>query len=420
MKVLWLGGIVLPRIAKREELPVNYMNGWLIKLSEELTSSQQIKLVYVFDSNRNIEGSTKFYSYYGIQCNKASTEKFGYEYIKQVENILKKENPDIVHIWGTENSHSLAMVEACTNLGLKDSVVISIQGLVSKYFYHYYAYLPHYVVVDRTLRDIVKGNIADGAKEFRKRGLLEEEAIRGVKHVIGRTEWDRACAWDINPTAKYHFNNETLRDEFYSGCWDQNACERYSIFCSQGHYPIKGIHLVIEALRRVVQEYPNAHLYIGGKDYISLPFWRQSSYGKYLVKLIKKYGLENNIFFTGFLNANQMKERYLKANVFVSASSIENSPNSLGEAMLLGVPCIASHVGGVHNLMEHGKEGYIYPADETYILAYYICDLFRNTERACEFGKQARNRALKTHNPEKNQNDLIQIYSTIIEEGCSP
>ena len=76
MKVLWLGGIVLPRIAKREELPVNYMNGWLIKLSEELTSSQQIKLVYVFDFNRNIEGRTKFYSYNGILSKKASTERF--------------------------------------------------------------------------------------------------------------------------------------------------------------------------------------------------------------------------------------------------------------------------------------------------------------------------------------------------------
>lgn len=413
MKVLWLGGIILPKIAEIEGLTFNHMNGWLIKLSEELKSEQKIDLVYVFDSDKCIEGTTEYYSYYGIKCDKASSKRFGYEYISQAERILLKEKPDIVHIWGTEGSHSLAMVEACKNIGIEESVVISIQGLVSKYFYHYYAYLPQYVIASRTLRDVIKGNITDGAKEFKIRGELEKEAICGVKHVIGRTEWDRACAWDINPNLDYHFNNETLRDEFYSGQWSYDTCEKHSIFCSQGHYPIKGIHLVIEALHRVVQEYPDAHLYIGGKDYLHLPFWKQSGYGAYLVGLIKKYNLEKNVTFTGFLNANQMKNRYLKANVFVSASSIENSPNSLGEAMILGVPCISSRVGGVHNLMEHGKDGYLYPADETYMLSYYICDVFRNNERAQRYGENARMKAMKTHDPEKNRNDLIDIYERI-------
>lgn len=413
MKVLWLGGIVLPKIAEIEGLPINHMNGWLIKLSEELKSEQKIDLVYVFDSEKCIEGTTENYSYYGIKCNKASSKRFGYDYISQAEKILQKEKPDIVHIWGTEGSHSLAMVEACKNIGIENSVVISIQGLVSKYYIHFYAYLPKYVITRRTLRDIIKGNIADGAKEYKRRGELEEKAICGVKHVIGRTEWDRACAWNINPNLDYHFNNETLRDEFYFGQWNYDTCEKHTIFCSQGHYPIKGIHLVIEALSRVVQEYPDTHLYIGGKDYLHLPFWKQSSYGAYLVSLIKKYGLEKNVTFTGFLSANQMKNRFLKANVFVSASSIENSPNSLGEAMLLGVPCISSRVGGVHNLLEHGKEGYLYPADETYMLAYYICDIFRDFEKASEFGMRARSHAMKTHDPIINREELARIYSTI-------
>ena len=108
-----------------------------------------------------------------------------------------------------------------------------------------------------------------------------------------------------------------------------------------------------------------------------------------------------------------MKSMYMKANVFVSASSIENSPNSLGEAMLLGVPCVSSRVGGVHNLMEHGKEGYVYPADEIYMLAYYICDLFGDYKKACEFGKRARHHAMKTHDPILNRERLADIYSII-------
>lgn len=76
-----------------------------------------------------------------------------------------------------------------------------------------------------------------------------------------------------------------------------------------------------------------------------------------------------------------MKERYLKSQVFVLPSSIENSPNSLGEAMLLGVPCIASDVGGVRCLMTHSVEGLIYPADDPRLLAYDICEMFAHPEK---------------------------------------
>ena len=57
--------------------------------------------------------------------------------------------------------------------------------------------------------------------------------------------------------------------------------------------------------------------------------------------------MEDKIEFLGRLSAEGMKQAYLDANVFVMPSTIENSPNSLGEAMLLGVPCVAADVGGV-------------------------------------------------------------------------
>ncbi len=147
---------------------------------------------------------------------------------------------------------------------------------------------------------------------------------------------------------------------------------------------------------------------------MSLPFYKQSSYGKYLVSLIKQYGLEKNVSFTGFLNAEQMKNRYLKSNVFVSASSIENSPNSLGEAMLLGVPCISSQVGGVHNMMTHAIEGYTYPADEIYMLAYYVNCIFSDSEKAIQMAQRAREHAKITHRPETNMKQLLKIYQEMV------
>lgn len=416
MKILWLGGIVLPRIAEKEGLPVTYVNGWLIQLSESIGLDERTQLVYTFDATKKMCGETDFYKYYGIQ-GKATYNDMGENYIEQAIDILQREKPDVIHIWGSERSHTLAMVEAAERVGMINHVVISIQGLVSIYYYHYTAFLPYQVVNGITLRDVFKGNIKKGKTRFYKQGIYEREALKKVKHVIGRTDWDRACAWSINPDLNYHFNNETLRNNFYSGQWEYELCEKHTIFCSQGHYPIKGIHLMLEAFSRVVQEFPDAHLYIGGKDYSITPWWKQSSYGRYLVNLIHELKLEDNVSFTGVLSAEEMKQRYLKSNIFISPSVIENSPNSLGEAMLLGVPCISSRVGGVHNMLTHGEEGLLYPADETYMLSYYIADMFKSVEKTKSMGQAARTHALKTHNPEKNREELLLIYQTIGKEN---
>ena len=111
-----------------------------------------------------------------------------------------------------------------------------------------------------------------------------------------------------------------------------------------------------------------------------------------------------------------MKQAYLQSNVFVLPSTIENSPNSLGEAMLLGVPCVAADVGGVSTMLRPG-EGYVYPSTAPYMLAHYIMEVFRMEERAEEMGALARQHALKTHAPEENLNRLLEIYREIAGEG---
>lgn len=80
-----------------------------------------------------------------------------------------------------------------------------------------------------------------------------------------------------------------------------------------------------------------------------------------------------------------MLERLLKTHVFLLPSAIENSSNSLGEAMLLGMPCVASNSGGTQDILEHKKEGYLYPYTEPAMCAEYISKIFENDELACKF-----------------------------------
>lgn len=81
--------------------------------------------------------------------------------------------------------------------------------------------------------------------------------------------------------------------------------------------------------------------------------------------------------------------------------------------MVLGVPCVASDVGGVAQLLKGGGEGYVYPSTAPYLLAYDIQQVFKKEEQAEKMGSAARTHALETHDPEKNLRNLLQIYRSL-------
>ena len=84
----------------------------------------------------------------------------------------------------------------------------------------------------------------------------------------------------------------------------------------------------------------------------------------FLLKQIKRHKLEKHVKFVGRLQSDRMCARFLKTHVFLCPSAIENSPNSVGEAMLLGVPVVSANVGGVHNLVYDGIDGFLYTKDK--------------------------------------------------------
>ena len=323
--------------------------------------------------------------------------------------------PDVIHVWGTEYGHTLAMVNAADQAGMLSHLAVSIQGLCSVYADHYAEGVPFEIQRGATFRDLVRrDNIRSQQDKFRLRGKLETEALKKVRHVIGRTAWDLACTSQINRKAAYHFCNETLREPFYEGQWQYEACRKHRIFASSCVYPIKGFHYLLEAFGEVVKNYPDATLAVPGKSFLTVDSLRRSSYQKYLADLTRRYGLEDKIEFLGSLTAEGMKEAFLKANVFVLPSTIENSPNSLGEAMLLGVPCVASDVGGVTTMMTHEKEGFIYQSTAPYMLSHYIKTVFELEDRAEALGRAAKEHARRTHDPKKNLQDLLAIYRSLM------
>lgn len=330
---------------------------------------------------------------------------------------LQRFQPDVIHIWGTEFAHTLAMVNAAQTCGYADRVVVGIQGLCTYIAKHYAEGVPDGVKRGFTIRDFLRqDNILQQQKKFARRGELEAEALRKVSHVLGRTHWDKACTGFLNPERAYHFCNETLRAPFYEGSWRYEACSRYTVLAPNCYYPVKGFHYLLEAMELVCREYPDAVLSVPGKSFLVPGVkagLRRDGYRKYLARLVREKNLSGHVRFLGHLSAEEMKQAYLNTNVFALASTVENSSNSLGEAMLLGVPCVAADVGGTSTLLEK-DEGILYPSSASYMLADAICRVFAMKDRAEEMGRRASVHARRTHDPEQNLQDLLGAYEAVM------
>jgi len=419
MNILWICNGALPEASELLKEKPSPFGGWFVSISSLLCNIEGIKLSIAFPKSgiseiKRLNG--KLLTYYAF---KPVSEKELKKPIinQQIKTIIDEVKPDIINVFGTEFPHCLAVLR-CSDA---QKTAIHIQGLTSIYAKHYFASLPENILKRYAFRDLIKNNsIIKQMEYFEKRGLFEIEALKLAKHVIGRTTWDYACTKQINPDLNYHFCNETLRDEFYKHQWSINKCEKHSIFLSQAGYPIKGFHYILEAMPMILKRFSDAKVYVSGGDITKSATFKDklkmSSYGKYIKELIHKFNLHDKVIFLGTLDEKQMCERHLKSHVFVCPSSIENSPNSLGEAMILGVPCVASDVGGVTDLLVNKEEGFVYQHDATYMLAHYVCEIFENNNLAQKFSKNAREHALKTHNREENINTLLNIYNKICTE----
>ena len=420
MRVLWVCNQCIPVIAKHLNMEIGNKEGWLSGLSSKLLEEKEngIELAVAFPQGEDMASFKGEYEVtaYGFPDDRANPHIYDSSLEERFKEIIDDYKPDVIHIFGTEYPHTLAV---CRAAGDGKRILIGIQGLCSVYAKHYFDGLDEMLIDSYTLRDrLKKDNLRKQQEKFVLRGRNEIEALKIAGNVTGRTDWDLKYTKEYNPDAEYYFMNETLRSNFYDGEWDYDKCEKHSIFVSQGDYPIKGLHLLLEALPLIKEEYEDVKVYVSGQNVTGDTLKRRvliGSYGRHLKKLIKENGLEDSVIFLGSLSADKMKERYLKSNVFVSPSVMENSPNSLCEAMILGMPVVSGDVGGVRNLLKDKEEGLIYPALSKKELVEAVSEVFRinGTPRMKEMCEAARKHAQKTHDGDVNFARLKEIYKQI-------
>lgn len=416
MRILWITNTIFPAPSKILGIPEPVFGGWMYGLLKQLSSDKKIVIgvatVYNGNELKKIIIDDNVYYLLPAKTTISYQRKLEKYWLKVCDDF----KPNIIHIHGTEYTHGLS----CMRILPEHKYVVSIQGLVSVYSRYYYGGIGMWDIFKNiTLRDIIlRKTIYHGKLSFEKRGKFEIECIKRAEHVIGRTSWDFAHSRNINIKVKYHHCNEILRDGFYNAKkWNINKKEDFTVFLSQSVYPIKGLHKVIEAISLLKSEFPKIKVKVAGKNILKekkcLMTLRQNGYEKYIYRLIKKLKLHDYFYFLGVLSEEQMIIEYQKAHVFICPSSIENSPNSVGEAQLLGVPTIASYVGGIPDMIVHGKSGLLYRFDDVEMLAENIKKVFTDNSLALSLSSNGIEVASIRHDRYVNKEKMDEIYKCI-------
>lgn len=413
MKVLWVSLVKFPPLCDHigESAPAHC--GWMYSSAKamlmEMPEVQLGVIVYSYGNKYEqyeIEGVT----YYLVPT--ARIDKTTKKQIEACKEAIGDFAPDLIHIHGTE--HSLAKAVCLAN---EDGVktVANIQGLAEPYMRYADGGLSLWDKwTNITPLDFYRGTFLLNAKRsFKHRAECEHYVLTHITDIVGRTGWDHDHVMTINPRLRYHFMNETLRDSFYEvPVWSFGQCKKHTIFVSNSGSPLKGAHQVLKALPIILRQYPDTIVNFCGSSVMSCEvkdILRFQGYHLYLRRLVKKLRLQDNVRFLGSLSEERMKQQFLDANVYVMPSAIENSPNSLCEAQMLGTPVVASYCGGTPTLLTEGETGYFYRYEEYEMLAQIVIRLFGRKDFENLSAKE-RKIALLRHDRERNATVLKNVY----------
>lgn len=421
MHVFWLVSMVLPQAALACGLDSasDVSGGWLTGQLTALQGRKDLQLtVACVDGRRRkaLCGTRDDVTYHILPETGA------------LPRLLREARPDLVHLWGTEYAAASALLEAAREQNIP--ALVGFQGVMQDCAAHLCDGVPeayrHSTPLDRALDRLIPGAQLDKLQANFNALAQSEAALLGkARHVTGRTAFDRRAVAALAPGAHYYPCNETLRPLFYQGpLWHPRNFGRTPVLLlSQGNYPLKNLHTVLQALPAILERWPDARLRIAGwppldKGPLLRPLVdRLFPYQRYCRRLAARLGVSGHIRYTGPLDAAAMRQAYLDADLFLLPSLSENSPNSLGEAMLLGLPCVASAAGGIPDMLTDGVEGRLYGAAlDADALARTVTEVLTRPDGGAALGLAARTRALATHDPTTNAAALWGIYETIVRE----
>lgn len=172
----------------------------------------------------------------------------------------------------------------------------------------------------------------------------------------------------------------------------------------------KGIETLFRSIPKVLREMPEARFTIVGKDTDLAP--GGGSYKKYLLKHTdKKY--RKSITFTDFVSSDQLQEYYRNCDIFVAPSLYESFGQIYIEAMAWGKPVIGCRAGGIPEVIEEGKTGFVITPEDADELAGRIVEL-RDSKLREQMGTRGREAVENVFSIRNMVTQTYDIYKKLV------
>lgn len=386
MKVLWFTNT--PSLAAGALNSGNVGGSWIEALEMNINKIDGIELGIAFkwkapkDYSLHIGKTTYFILSHSGRKNKFSRLIRRWQHsigdqnaLQSYLNIIDEFKPDIIHIFGTESDFGLIIQKTAI------PCIIHIQGNLTMCTYKWFSGISFW----DTLKHSKKGRLLKGYGLLhdyfvtKKEAEREKQIFKNCHYFMGRTIWDKCLAQCLSPGSVYFHCDEIMREEFYLQQWKKKLSGDFTIISVLRGNIYKGLETILKC--QMILSKTEA-----GKNVI----WKIAGLEKndeivYLTEKAAKSNLHNNrVILLGKLRTEKLIEEMKNADLFVHPSHIDNSPNGVCEAMLLGMPVIASYVGGIPSLIEDKKEGLLVSDGDPYSLAGAIIELFGNRNYAVE------------------------------------
>jgi len=417
MRILWFTNIPMPDVNSHFGRKAMGTGGWMGALLDLLKGRPELEIgvatacSHYPSSSFQVDGISYFVV--NQQSQKFRRSLFPADnnpaYLEQCADIVHSFKPDLVHIHGTERFFAQMMTKGM----IKCPTVISIQGIMDAYseWYRWFGKL--------ALKDILTASVSTSFKFSglfwdlriaRQQANREREYFRKGKYFFGRTDWDKAYLSYFNDDARYFHIGEVLRQPFWQQQWKLEECKKHRIIFTNTRHPRKGAELLLEAVKKLKSLYQNIELVLIGP----------LGCGSYERSIEKKIiALGGAVKPLGQMDADEIAKELCKAHVFVSASYIDNSPNSVAEAQLVGMPIISSYTGGVPSMVEDGRTGLFFPTGDIPLLVSCIKRIFENDALATRLGENACKVAKERHDPQAILKAQLTAYENILLDSKS-
>ena len=382
-KILWIAPYPY-ELAKGEKGYGRHPGPWITELAKEISKFTQLTIVNWSKKVDNIEKfRTENIDYIFVQSPKVRYDLlllFKVRISKMTGYLEKiKSGFDLIHVHGTEHQYEAVAQR------LGRPYIISIQGLINLCLkYHTNKFSTSYA-------------------NWVLSSLYERFGIKKSKYFFCRTIVDTGFVRTLNPKAKIFTNWEIIREEFFT---DLFCCKKRNLLFIGGTNYFKGLRETLRCLSLLKKRGYKIRLRIcgsGNKDEIE--------------RVLRTEQLEivtEDINFVGYQSVQQLAKIFKDSFCLIHPSYMENSPNSICEAQVAGLPVVASDVGGVGSLITEGLTGLLVNRYDHTGLADQVCRLLNDEELYRRISEKSRSVGRRRHNREKIVRDTLKVYLDLI------